>query len=546
VGYDITTMPRSTALAGRASRVLAIVLTGMAVGTLTLPAEDQAKAPTSPKPNILFVLTDDQDLATLADMPQTLKVIGRQGATFDNAFVSDSLCCPSRTTILRGQYAHNTGVLSNGGGNGGFQTAYASGIENDTIATRLQDAGYETGLFGKYLNKYPGSAGRDYVPPGWSSWASPVSGRPYEQYDYVLNEDGVAHSYDHAPSDYGTDVYMDLAQQFIKDSVHDDQPFFAYVSLYAPHLPAIPAPEDTARFASRRAPRTPTFDQADVSRMPAFIRGLPQFTPREDNAIDRLYRRRIRSLQAIDRGVARLVKTLRRVGQLDNTYIVFTSDNGYHLGQHRLPAGKATAYDTDIRVPLLIRGPGVAAGVHLEQFVGNVDFAPTFAAIARASAIPFADGRSLLGLLHGHHPRHWRNAELVEHWDETRKDGAPQPPHGRLDPDDASEPDDADELAGDRPNQHTNPTRLEGPGPLSDQTVLARFARIPAYTAIRTSRYLYVEYAGGERELYDLIADPDEADNLAGRKKADVEARLAERLGSLRACRGRGCRKADE
>jgi N-acetylglucosamine-6-sulfatase len=536
-------MPRARRIRVSASRSLTAVLAIAATGAL-IP-EARARAPQPTRPNILFVLTDDQDLATLADMPNTLNLVGDNGATFDNAFVSDSLCCPSRSTILRGQYAHNTGVLSNGGGNGGFEAAHRSGIENDTIATRLHRAGYATGLFGKYLNKYPGTAGPGYIPPGWTDWASPVTGRPYEEYDYTLNENGKLHSYGEAPSDYGTTVYMRLARHFITHTVKSNKPFLAYVSLYTPHLPAIPAPRDTRRFRSMKAPRTPTYDQADVSRMPPFIRDLPQFTPPEKAAIDRLYRRRIQSLQAIDRGVARLVHALDRLGQLDNTYIVFTSDNGYHLGQHRLPAGKATAYDTDIRVPLLVRGPGIEAGIKLEQFVGNVDFAPTFAAMAGAKAIPFADGRSLLGLLHGAHPARWRDAELVEHWDETRKDGAPLARKEHLDPGDASEPSDADQLEPVRPSEATNPTHLQGPGPLSDETVLARFTRIPEYAAIRTRRYLYVEYAHGERELYDVVKDPDEGNNLAGRKKANVERHLAERLAELRRCHAGSCRKAD-
>ena len=287
------------------------------------------------------MLTDDQDLATLADMPHTLSRIGRQGATFDNAFVSNSLCCPSRTTILRGQYAHNTGVLSNGGGNGGFEIAHTAGIESDTIATRLHDSGYATGLFGKYLNEYPGTAGATYVPPGWTDFASPVSGRPYHQYDYDLNENGMRRHYGRTRSDYGTDVYMDLAQKFIQKSMDRDKPFLAYVSLYAPHLPSIPASQDVSLFASRTAPRTPTFDQADVSRMPGFIRGLPTFTSPETAAIDRLYRQRIRSLQAVDRGVARLVKTSPTGGPARQHL------HRVHLRQ-RLPPRTAPASDRQV------------------------------------------------------------------------------------------------------------------------------------------------------------------------------------------------------
>src|SRR5205823_10039579 len=184
----------------------------------------------------------------------------------------------------------------------------------------------------------------------------------------------------------------------------------------------------------------PSFDQADVSLMPMFVRDLPQFTAQETAAIDDLYRKRIRSLQAVDRGVARLVRTLRTTGQLDNTYIVFTSDNGFHLGQHRMPAGKQTAYEEDIHVPLIVRGPGIPAGSTDSAITGNVDLAPTFAALAGVRAPSFVDGRSFAGELGvgSSRPRP-RTAYLLEHWKEVggagARGGAPLAP---TDPDQGS------------------------------------------------------------------------------------------------------------
>ena len=315
-------------------------------------------------------------------MPNTRALIGDQGATFDNYFVNSSVCCPSRATTLRGQYEHNTGVLSNGGSNGGFEKAYRSGIEEDTIATHLEGAGYRTGLFGKYLNGYPNGAPETYVPLGWTDWASPVRGNAYGEYDYTLNENHVLHEYGHSASAYGTDVYMGLADQFIRDASAAGKPFFAYVSVYAPHEPATPAPGDVSAFPDAQVPRTAAFNQADVSGMPKFVSELPVLTPDEITSIDTLQRLRLESLQAVDRGVATLVDTLRATHHLADTDIVFASDNGFHLGQHRLPAGKLTAYDTDIRVPLLIRGPGIAAGRHVRALTGNVDLTATFAAMA--------------------------------------------------------------------------------------------------------------------------------------------------------------------
>src|SRR3954454_15334973 len=201
-------------------------------------------------PNILMVLTDDLNLDEVSQMPHVRELIGAHGVTFTHAFVSVSLCCPSRTTILRGQYSHNTGVLANGGSNGGFEAAYARGIEQSTIATWLQEAGYRTGLFGKYLNGYPATASDTYVPPGWSDFQSAtVGGNPYTEYNYTLNENGVEVPYGARPRDYGTTVYSHAPATLIKAPHRAPRPFFAYLSLYAPHMPSVPALQDRAKFA---------------------------------------------------------------------------------------------------------------------------------------------------------------------------------------------------------------------------------------------------------------------------------------------------------
>lgn len=483
------------------------------------------------RPNILFVLADDLDHAEMQFMPRTRALIGGRGVTFDNYFVSNSLCCPSRVTMLRGQYAHNTGVWSNGGDNGGFARAYALGIERDTVATRLQAAGYTMSLTGKYLNGYPSDASIDYVPPGWDNWASAVFGNPYGEYDYVLNEDETYHRYGHTSSDYGTDVYVRLTDQFVRAAVRQHQPFFAYLPVYAPHQPATPASQDAHKFATTPLPTPPSFNQADVSRMPAFVRDLPAFSSVETAAITSLYRLRIRSLQAVDRGVARLMRTLRAVGALRNTYIVFASDNGFHLGQHRLPAGKQTVYESDIHVPLLVRGPGVRVGVHVTPIVGHTDLAPTFEAIAGLRAPSATDGRSFLPLLRGDPVRHWRRSYLVEHRIET---GVIQPPPSDIRGSRTLEPVDPDQAL--LPLHHRE---------IRDQMLLLRGVEIPDYDAVRTSRYLYAEYGNGDRELYDLRADPDEIDNLAG-TQAELERRLEQRIAELRDCRGTTCRRAED
>jgi arylsulfatase A-like enzyme len=488
--------------------------------------------------NILFVLTDDLDAAELRWMPFTRRLVGAAGVTFDQYYVSNSLCCPSRVTTLRGQYAHNTGVWTNGGTNGGFETARELGIERDTVATRLFATGYRTALVGKYLNGYPNTVPPSYVPLGWSTWVSPVAGHPYGEYRYVLNDNLGFENHGARARDYGTDVYVRHTQRIIRNSARRREPFFAYLAVYAPHQPATPAPQDLAKFPRARVPRDTAYNQADVRAMPRFVRDLPRFSRGERAAIDELYRLRLRSLQAVDRGVRALVHTLRVTHQLDNTYVVFTSDNGFHLGQHRLPAGKQTAYDTDIHVPLLVRGPGIPHGARVGRLTGNIDLAPTFETMVGLRPPSFTDGRSLLPLAQGHATtRPWRTAYLIEHRNETGVSA----PHARprslplepADPDQAGVP-------RRRPWPRAHGHLLEP----RDRGVLARHAPIPDYNAVRTADHLYVEYANGDRELYDTRTDPHEVHNLAGTKPR-VERSLAVRIRRLQDCAGPACRAAD-
>jgi N-acetylglucosamine-6-sulfatase len=497
------------------------------------PAAGVAPRRNRRRPNILFVLADDLDRAEMRYLPHVRSLLAAHGTTFDQYLVSNSLCCPSRTTTLRGQYAHNTGVWTNGGDNGGFERAHANGVENDTVATRLHRAGYTTSLAGKYLNGYPNGAALTDVPPGWDDWASAVYCHPYSEYGYVLNENGMFHGYQHRPQDYGTDVYVGITDRVIRSAARAHHPFFGFLSVYAPHQPATPAPRDRTRFGHVKAPRTPSFDQADVSRSPNYVRDLPRFSPIETHAIDVVYRRRIRSLQAVDRGVATLVHTLQTTHQLANTYIVFASDNGFHLGQHRMPAGKQTPYETDVHVPMIVRGPGVRAGAHVSELAGNTDLAPTFEAMAGVRSPKFTDGRSLLPLLDGDQPAHWRTSYLLEHRNET---GVTRP--ARVMPRRGStlEPPDPDQAGPDGQPRHRE---------IRDAMLLNRGAEIPNYDGVRTGRYTYVQYETGARELFDLHHDPDEIDNLAEQRPTIVR-RLAHQVTGLQHCRARGCRRAED
>jgi arylsulfatase A-like enzyme len=498
-------------LAGVIAGGLALVL---AVGVLSTGGSTGiTSAGAATKPNILFVLTDDLDLGELAQMPIVQSKLAQQGVTFQNNFVSVSLCCPSRSTTLRGQYSHNTGVKTNGGGNGGFGTAHSLGIESSTIATWLNDAGYRTALIGKYLNGYPGTAGDTYVPPGWDEWYSSVKGNPYSEYDYTLNENGTLVSYGHKAKDYGTNVYLKKTQDFVTKAAQAGEPFFAYLAVYAPHGPATPANQDLTKFPGATAPRTPSYNEADVSDKPAWVQAKAPLTTAQQNKLDALYLKRIQSLQAVDRAVGKLIATLKTNGQLNNTYIVFTSDNGFHLGQHRLTQGKQTAYEEDVHVPLIVRGPGVPKNATRAHITGNVDYAPTFAALAGATTPSFVDGRSFAPLLTSSPPpiSTWRHTYLVEHW----LQGGAEPPGGPPEPDD-------------------------------DPAVPDTKAGIPEFHAVRNARYTYIELVTGEKELYDHSVDPFELTNIAATASPTLLASLHSQLVNLETCTGASCRTADQ
>lgn len=494
-------------------------------------------SPAKNRPNILFILTDDLDYASIEYMPRLKDFITNQGVRFENYFVNVSLCCPSRVTTLRGQYSHNTKILTNGGSNGGFATAYSLGVEKSTIATLLQAGGYRTALFGKYLNGYPRTAGDNYIPPGWDMWASSVKGNAYAEYNYTLNENGKFVFYGGETKDYGTDVYVGKTNEFMRQASQDKKPFFAFLSVYAPHGPATPAERHKEMFPGVKAPRTASFNEEDVSDKPAYIREKNSFNRRQLNRIDENYRRRLLSLQAVDEGIGKMIETLREIGQLDNTYIVFSSDNGFHQGAHRLVAGKQTPYEEDIRVPLIIRGPNVPKGAVRQQIAGNIDLAPTFAAMANIKPPDFMDGRSLLPLLLEKQasPKSWRKSYLIEHWKERGNTPRRQPQ-----PQNEREPDDIDQENMQTPQQQNNQR-----GNLRAQTAAAP-APIPEYQGIRIDGYAYIEYATGEKELYDLKNDPGQLKNIASTADSVWLKKLAERLKEMRECAGETCRNVED
>jgi arylsulfatase A-like enzyme len=483
-----------------------VLLGGAAPPGVAVPAAGA----TARRPNIVLILTDDQSLGSLAYMPRTLDLLARQGVTFANHVVPLSLCCPSRATILTGLYPHNHKVYTNFPPDGGFERFAELGHEETALAAVLRAAGYRTALLGKYLNGYPGAAGKTYVPPGWDEWASPVAGSPYAAYRFTLNENGKTVKYGSGPEAYMTDVLAGKATAFIRGAAAESKPFFLFLATFAPHSPATPARRHAGLFPDLKAPRGPSFNEADVRDKPQRIRGLRRLDDRQIGAIDVLYRKQILSLQAVDEAVAAVVRALRETGQLADTYLIFTSDNGFHMGHHRLEPGKYTPYEPDVRVPLLVRGPGVPAGATAAALTSSVDLAPTIAGLAGA-ALPFdADGRSLVPVLRGQRPATWRQAVLLEQFEFP-----PAPPRrGKL-----LEPSD--------------------PG---DET---RDSDHPAHLGVRSAAFKFVEHGTGEREVYDLKRDPDELVNLrnrVSRKWLLGAAQLARELGS---CAGEACRQIE-
>jgi N-acetylglucosamine-6-sulfatase len=347
-------------------------------------------------------MTDDQRWDTLSVLPNVQADLVSRGVTFSNAYVVNTLCCPSRTSTLTGEYSHSTGVYTNGGPHGGFHV-FADG---STLATWLHGAGYHTALVGKYLNGYGGT----YIPPGWDDWVSFSDEELY--YDYTLNENGVLNSYGSAPADYSTDVLAARADQFIRTTTG---PLFLFFAAHAPHGPATPAPRHANTFNDLPPNRPPNFNEGDVSDKPRWVQDLPRFTADIVNNIDSSRKDAYRSLLAVDDAVGTIVQALADTGRLRDTLIVFTSDNGLAFGEHRW-RGKEVPYEESIRVPLVVRYDPITTTAAIDkQLVLNIDFAPTFAQLAGVTPPSSVEGRSFLPLLSSPNAR-WRGSFLVEHF----------------------------------------------------------------------------------------------------------------------------------
>jgi arylsulfatase A-like enzyme len=476
---------------------------------------------------VILILTDDLDAQLLAehsaDYPN-LRELAAEGTTFENTFVTDPMCCPSRATILRGQYAHNHRIVGNTWPRGGSRKFRELGLGESTIATWLQDEGYRTVLLGKYMNGYYGTR----VPVGWDDWYA-ISGNYLSN---MLNENGRVVGYD-PERHHLDDVLAKKATGYVRATTTDDPPFFMWLGTKSPHAPATPAARHEDAFADAPLPRGPSFDEKDVTDKPDWVRNNPALDPKQIARMEYLYRNRLESMLAVDEMVGRLIDALRESGELDNTYVFFTSDNGFHVGEHRLTTGKWTAYEEDIRVPLIVRGPGVPEGEKLPHLVLNNDLTPTFAELGGAETPPFVDGRSLVPLLGDDPPpatEDWRQAFLVE---AAASEGRGPPPpfvdEGSVKP----------LLTGDPLPEGWRRASRSGTWSRVD------WGR-PGLKAVRTEDRLYVEYGNDERELYDLREDPYQLNNRYEAAQPDLVRRLRERLEALRRCSGDNCRAAED
>jgi N-acetylglucosamine-6-sulfatase len=469
----------------------AVTAAVVAVTVLSLGAAGEqrvAHAQAAARPNVVVIMTDDQTAESLRVMSNVARLLAARGTTFTRSFTVYPQCCPSRASFLTGQYAHNHGVLGNSPPAGG----YVKLDHSNTLPVWLREAGYYTAHIGKYLNGY-GARDPLEIPPGWSEWRGSVDPSTYRYTDFTLNEQGTLTTY----AGYQTDVYAAKAVDVIRRRAPLARPFFLWVAFLAPHSgePAdpddpgagvgspSPAPRHRNAFASEPLPTPPSFNEADVSDKPPGIRDRFLLPPERIAAIRENYQQELESLLAVDQAVSRIVEALRASGELGRTFVIFTSDNGFFHGEHRVAQGKNLPYEPAIRVPLVVRGPGVPAGRRLTHRVANIDLAPTIAAAADARARRVMDGRSLLPFLANPSRRLVRDL-LVE--------------------------------------------RGPGEDPIA---------------ALRTRRYVYVEYESGARELYDLERDPHELESRhADPAYAGVRNDLAERLARLRNCRGATCR----
>ncbi|CBY20536.1 unnamed protein product [Oikopleura dioica] len=384
-------------------------------------------------PNIVFILTDDLDVAMggMTPLEKTRRLLGDAGATFTNVFASTPICCPSRSTILTGRYQHNTKVLNNTIDGNCSSPAWQQNMEPSSIGAKLQPLGYKTFYAGKYLNMYgfKKAGGVEHVPKGWDSWNALVGNSRY--YNYSISRNGKEEKHgDNFTLDYLTNLVANDSVNFI-NAMKPDSPFFMIVAPPAPHEPWDSDPKYADLYKNLTAPRDNK--QWNIHRADAHwvVRNVPNpMSQKSTDWSDNAFRSRWRCLKSVDDLVESIMNALNETDLLDDTYIMFSSDHGYHTGQFSLPYDKRQPYEFDLRIPLLIRGPGVKPNSTIEYTVSTVDFAPTILDLAKQNTKKLFvedgefDGMSFSPLLNGSVDTSWRQNILIEYHGEGLNDPA--------------------------------------------------------------------------------------------------------------------------
>jgi len=420
--------------------------------------------PPDKPPNILLIVSDDQRNDSMQFMPRTQSLIFDQGITFDEAYVTTSRCCPSRSSILTGMYAHNHEVILN-----------SDPLTKKTMVEYLDEQGYYTGLVGKYLNSYP-RAPEDPPRPEFDSWVGMISGPDGSRYyDTSLNVNGEWTEH----SGYQTHILRDYALDFLRQAKEEPDPFFLLYAPYAPHLPAIPAPGDEELYPNLPPHQPPNFNPEDMSGKPHWMGSLPYLTEEQTDSIQRDWLHQNQTLNALDLSIEEIIQELEELDMLDETIIIYLSDNGMFLGEHRFPIGKIYVYEESMRVPFAVRYPKLINSSRVEsRLVGNIDIAPTIYELAGIAQPDEVDGASLVPLLRNRPFTSWRDHLLLEGW------------------------------------------------PLG----VAYVENSPPFQAIRSDHYVYVETEGDISELYDVEEDPYQLNNQV---KNEEYTAVVERLQAM-------------
>jgi N-acetylglucosamine-6-sulfatase len=580
---------------GAAARLLAAVaVLAFALGLVIATSEEaraaaRAKASELQKPSFVVIQTDDETMEELYDgvhmlngveefaMPNTLQLLGEKGVTFTRYYTPYSLCAPSRVSLLTGRYAHNNHVQGNVPPNGGWTGFQARQAYSHNLATWLQGAGYRTIHIGKILNGYgdaPYSPGTE-EPPGWSSWHTILnSDTDHYAYGYLMNNNGVVEGpygnsgswetreygeIDDAgcptaplngkPCYYETDMFNGLATGELA-ATPPEQPFYMQIDYTSPHgdfrKPAGPQPatRDLGRFAGAPLPdsRAEGFNEGNVNDKPRFIREAPYLSATEIHTYRVYYQNCLNALISVDEGVRNIVNELGALHRLRNTYIIFTSDNGFFFGQHRLVGGKFLAYEPSTHLPLIIRGPGIKAKTQSGQLASTIDIAPTVLELAGVTPDKPVDGVSLAPYAKEPNLRSRRPLlfESFVQTDDVEQNGGAStteaPPVGET-----------TARGAGRAKLLRGKARAAGSTATNPPAHASVVAPPKNYYGIRLGPYKYIEWPDGEKELYDITKDPYELNNVVRDKNlAPVRAFLHVELERLETCRARTCQEPAE